>query len=193
MNPTSAKKEVRINIVILLFVLATVIIFVSYLATHFTGETGIRSDKGITFCQPIRQAQGKPKNPPPDQQKCFFTAHWHTQFDVKICDETKLLPYETGDLVKLHTHVETDKVHWHGLLPVDPKTKEVTDYSDLQLRNVFAQLKVPVTENEAYGYKNGDQCPNGRTGEVKVLVNDQEQKDFMNYTLKNHDKVSIRF
>lgn len=179
------KREVRINILVLVFSLALIIISISYLAAHFTGESGIESEKELIFCQP--------ENAPSDQQKCYFTAHWHTQFDVKICDETKLLAYETGDLVKLHTHVETDKVHWHGLLPVDPKTKETTDYSDLQLRNVFAQLKVPITENEVYGYKNGDTCPNGRKGELKVSVNDQEQKDFMNYTLKNHDKVTIRF
>lgn len=179
------KREVRTNILILVFALALIIISVSYLAAHFTGESGIKSEEALTFCQP--------ENASPKQQKCFFTAHWHTQFDVKICDETKLLPYEKGDLVKLHTHVETDKVHWHGLLPVDPKRKEITDYSDLKLRNVFAQLKVPVSENEAYGYKNGETCPNSRTGEVKVLVNDKEQKDFMNYRLKNNDKVSIRF
>lgn len=184
-NPKQTKREVRTNILILVFALALIIISISYLAAHFTGESGIKTEEALTFCQP--------ENASPDQQKCYFTAHWHFHFDAKICDETKLLPYETADLLKLHTHVETDKVHFHGLLPVDPKTKEITDYSDLKLRNVFAQLKVPVKENEVYGYKDGDTCPNGRTGELKVLVNGEEQKDFMNYILKNSDKVTIRF
>lgn len=183
-NPT-AKKEIRANIVILLFVAATVIIFVSYLATHFTGETGIRSDKGITFCQP--------ENAPPDQQKCFFTAHWHVHADIKVCGEKKLFSYETGDLKKLHTHVETNKVHWHGLLPAVPITKEITDYSQMKMSNLFAELKVPVSADEIYNFKNGDTCPNGRVGNLKVSVNDQEQPDFLNYILKDGDHISVEF
>jgi len=185
MNPTSAKKEVRTNILILLFVLATVIIFVSYLATHFTGETGIRSDKGITFCQP--------ENAPPDQQKCFFTAHWHMHADIKICGEPKVLSYETGDLEKLHTHVETNKVHWHGLLPVSPTTKEVTDYSQMKMSNLFSELKVPISNSGIYDFENGGICPNGRVGNLKVSVNGQEQKDFLSYILKDGDHIKIEF
>ena len=184
-NASKSKREVRTNIIILVFALALIVVSISYLAAHFTGESGIESERELTFCQP--------ENAPPDQQKCYFTAHWHINFDVKICDETKLLAYETGDLKELHTHVETDKVHWHGLLPVDPKTKEITDYSSLQLKSVLAQLKAPITEDEAYGYKNGDACPNGIISEVKVLVDDKEEKDFMDYTLKNNDKVTVRF
>jgi hypothetical protein len=185
MNNPIVKKEIRANILILLFVLATVIIFVSYLATHFTGETGIKSDKGIAFCQP--------ENAPPDQQKCFFTAHWHVHADIKICSEPKILSYETGDLEKLHTHVETNKVHWHGLLQTDPITKEITDYSQMKMSNLFAELKVPVANNGIYNFKNGDTCPDGRTGNLEVLVNGQDQQDFLNYILKDGDHISIEF
>ncbi len=185
MNTATSKKEVRTNIIILLFVLATVIIFVSYLATHFTGETGIKSDKGITFCQP--------ENAPQDQQKCYFTAHWHVHADIKVCNETKLLPYETGDLGKLHTHVETNKIHWHGLLPVDPVTKKITDYSQMKMSNLFLELKVPVAADRIYDFKNGATCPDGRIGNLKVSVNGQEQKDFLNYILKDGDHISIEF
>ena len=185
MNQTSAKKEVRTNIVILLFVLATVIIFVSYLATHFTGETGIKSDKGIIFCQP--------ENAPPAEQKCHFTMHWHLHADINVCDEAKIFPYETGDLQKLHTHVETNKVHWHGLLPVEPVTRAVTDYSQMKMSNLLSELKVPISNNGIYDFKNGDSCPNGRIGNLKVSVNGQEQKDFLNYILKHGDHISIDF
>lgn len=185
MNPISAKKEVRSNIVILLFVLATVIIFVSYLATHFTGETGIRSDKGITFCQP--------ENAPPDQQKCYFTAHGHVHFDIKVCDEPKVLPFETGSLEKLHTHVETNKVHWHGLLPVDPVSKKITDYPNLKLRDAFLELKVPISEAGIYNFKNGDVCPNGRIGKLRTQINGKEDQEFLNYTVKDGDHITIEF
>ena len=193
MNIAPAKKEVRTNIIILLFVLATVIIFVSYLATHFTGETGIKSDKGITFCQPIRQAQGEPENAPPREQKCYFTAHWHVHADIKICDETKIFPYETGDLQKLHTHVETNKIHWHGLLPVDPVTRQITDESQLKLSNLFTELKIPIANDGIYSFKNGDACLNGRVGSLKVIINNTEQKDFLNYILKDGDHIKIEF
>lgn len=184
-NAAPAKKEVRTNILILLFVLAAVIIFVSYLATHFTGETGIKSDEGITFCQP--------ENAPPEQQKCYFTGHHHVHADIKVCDQTKIFPYETGDLEKLHTHVETNKVHFHGLLPVDPGTKEITDESQLKLSNLFAELKIPIVSDGIYSFKNGDACPDGRIGSLKVLVNDVEQEDFLNYILKDGNHITIRF
>lgn len=186
MNAAPAKKEVRTNIIILLFVLATVIIFVSYLATHFTGETGIKSDKGITFCQP--------ENAPPTEQKCYFTAHWHVHFDtIKICDQTKIFPYETGDLQKLHTHVETNKIHWHGFLPVNPVTKQITDESQLKLSNLFAELKIPIAPDGIYNFKNGNRCPSGRVGSLKILINGAEQKDFLNYIWKDGDHIVIEF
>lgn len=185
MNNTSAKKEIRANILILLFVLAAVIIFVSYLATHFTGETGIKSDKGITFCQP--------ENAPPEQQKCFFTAHWHVHTDIKVCGEPKVLSYETGDLEKLHTHVETNKVHWHGLLPVDPVTRSITDDSQMKMSNLFSELKVPVATDGIYAFKNGDRCPDGRIGNLKVSINGQEKQYFLNYILKDSDHILIEF
>lgn len=185
MTTPSAKKETRTNIIILLFVAATVIVFVSYLATHFTGETGILSDKGITFCQP--------ENAPPDRQKCYFTAHWHAHADIKVCDQVRVLPYETGDLEKFHTHVETNKFHWHGLLPVNPATREITDYSQMKMSNLFSELKVPISSDGIYTFKNGDTCPDGRVGNLKVSVNGAEQKDFLNYILKDDDHISIEF
>lgn len=185
MNSPSAKKEVRTNIIILLFVLATVIVFVSYLATHFTGETGTKSDEGITFCQP--------ENAPPAEQKCYFTGHHHVHADIKVCGETKIFPYETGDLEKLHTHVQTNKVHFHGLLPVDPTTKQITDKSQLKMSNLFAELKIPIAPDGIYNFKNGDKCPDGRIGFLKVLINGTEQIDFLNYILKDGDHISIEF
>lgn len=180
-----SKKETRTNILVLLFVLALLTIFISFLATHFTGESGVKSDKGIVFCQP--------ENAPVEQQKCFFTAHWHFHFDIEVCGQKKILPFEKGDLQKLHNHVEKNKVHWHGLLPANPKTKNITDFSDVKLSNVFKELSVPITSNSIYDFKNGDKCPDGATGSLKFFVNNEEKKDFMNYILKDKDKITIEF
>ncbi len=179
------RKEVRTNIIILLFALTLMVIFASYLATHFTGESGIKSEQGLTFCQP--------EDAPPEQQRCYFTAHWHTFFDVKICGQPRVLPFETGDLLRLHTHVETNKVHWHGLLPVDPFTKQITDFSGLRLRNVFEELKIPVANGGIYGFKDGDRCPDGRPGRWRILVNDEEASEGMNYVLKDKDRIIMEF
>lgn len=179
------RREVRINILILLFVLAAATIFISYLATHFTGETGVKSDQGLTFCEP--------ENAPADKQKCYFTAHWHAHFDINICDQKKILPFEIGDLQKAHTHVETNKLHWHGLLPVDPKTEQITDHSQLQLKSVFAELKIPISDNGIYEYKNGDKCPDGRTGNLVVTINGQQKQDFLDYEVKDKDKIETKF
>lgn len=182
---TTNKRELRTNVIILLFVLAALTIFISYLATHFTGETGVKSDEGLTFCEP--------ENAPLDKQKCYFTAHRHFHFDINVCGEKRILSYETGDLQKAHTHVETGKIHWHGLLPVDPETQEVTDYSQLELRNMFAELKIPASESSIYNYKNGDKCPSGETGELKVFINGEEKQNFLDYIVKDKDKIKVEF
>jgi len=181
----ASKKQIRTNILVLLFVLVLLTIFISFLATHFTGESGVKSDKGIVFCQP--------ENAPIERQKCFFTAHWHFHFDMNVCGQKKILLFETGDLQKLHTHVEKNKVHWHGVLPADQKTKNITDFSDLKLSNVFKQLNIPITSNSIYNFKSGGTCPDGKTATLKVFVNNEQKKDFMDYILKDKDKIAIEF
>lgn len=180
------KRKVRTDIITLLFVLALATVSISFLfAFHFTGEASIKSEEGIVFCQP--------ENAPPESQKCFFTAHWHMIFDVKICGETKIFPFETGELTKLHTHVETNKVHWHGLLPVDPFTKNITDFSDLKLGNIFSELKIPISNEGIYNFKNGDKCPDGTPGQLRVFVNGEQKENFLDYVLRDGDRIKAEF
>jgi hypothetical protein len=61
------------------------------------------------------------------------------------------------------------------------------------MSNLFSELKVPISNNGIYDFKNGDSCPNGRIGNLKISVNGQEQKDFLNYILKDGDHISIEF
>lgn len=180
-----AKKQIRTNILVVLFVLALLTVFISFLATHFTGESGVKSDEGIVFCQP--------ENAPIEKQKCFFTAHGHIHFDIEVCGQKKILPFETGDLQKLHTHIETNKVHWHALLPVDKSTRNITDYSDLKLSSLFKELKISFTNEGIYDVKNGNKCPNGKIGKLRVFVNGDEKEDYTNYIVKDKDKITIKF
>lgn len=125
--------------IILVVVVVGVLFF--YVANLF-GSENVQSDKPLVICQP--------QNAPPEQQKCFWTAHIH--FTIKVFKGNEEIPvgFEQGELEGKHTHAEKNKVHWHGLLSVNPVTKEVTDLSPLQVGNIPKDLKLSVEGNPMF-------------------------------------------
>src|SRR3989344_1773221 len=79
-----------------------------------------------------------------DSGQCFWAAHIHAELEVEICGEGIALGLEQGDLGKTHTHKEKGLLHFHERLPVDPATRQITDYSALQLGNFFAEIGIGV-------------------------------------------------
>jgi hypothetical protein len=41
--------------------------------------------------------------------------------------------------------------------------------------------------------RNGDPCPNGKAGQLRVLINDNEVPDFLSYQPKDRDGIAITF
>lgn len=155
------------NIVLIVFVITGLIAFF-YVANRFSsGEKGVSTEKPITTCQP--------ENVPPDKQKCYYTAHSHITWNVLIDGKKVDLSFEKGNLQKSHTHAEENKIHWHATLPVDPQTKQITDYSALKLKAVLDELQV-----------------NYQGKKVTVLVNGQEKSEGLNYVWQDGDNVEVK-
>lgn len=154
------------NILLIVFVIAGLIAFF-YVANRFSGgEKGVSTEKPITTCQP--------ENAPPDKQKCYYTAHSHLSLRVQIDGKTQDLSFEKGDLQKSHTHAEKNKIHWHATLPVDPKTKKVTDYSSLKLKKVLDEFQI-----DYQGKK------------VMVVVNNQAKTEGVEYIWQDGDMIEV--
>lgn len=120
-----------------LLILTTVVIAVAgffWLARFFGSGESVESEKPTVIC--------KPQNVPSEQQQCFWTAHIHATVKVFKNHQEQSVSFEQGNLENGHTHSEKNKLHWHGLIPVDPKTRELTDRSALQIDKIPANLKL---------------------------------------------------
>lgn len=123
----------KVKSIIALLVVAVAIIGFFKLANYLGSGEKAQSEKPIVICQP--------QNAPPEQQQCNWTAHMHAM--VRLFSGRKEIPvkFEEGVLEAQHTHSEPNKLHWHGLIPVDTKTREVTDWSALQVQKVVTDFK----------------------------------------------------
>lgn len=154
------------NIILIFFVIAGLVAFF-YVANRFSGgEKDVSTEKPITTCQP--------ENVPPEKQKCYWTAHIHMTLSVTTNGQKQDLSFEKGELQEGHTHAEKGKIHWHATLPVDPQTKQITDYSSLKLKAVLDEFKI-----DYQGKK------------VTVIVNGETKPEGLDYIWQDGDKVDV--
>lgn len=123
-------KQIK-SILILLAVVIAILGFFWLANLLGTGEKA-ESEKPIVICQP--------QNALPENQQCFWTAHIHATVIVLRDGAEIPVRFEEGALEGQHTHSEPNKLHWHGLIPVDSKTKEVTDWSALEVQRIVADF-----------------------------------------------------
>jgi len=108
--------------------------------------------------------------------------HWHATFELEICGERMDLPCKkvgSGQvhgksfcgMVLMHHH-DDNTMHIEGLI----QNKE-----DIFLGNFFDEIGVPFAKDRILEYRNGDECPDGRPGVLKMYVNDQPRDDFREF------------
>jgi hypothetical protein len=100
---------------------------------------------------------------------------------------------EKGDLSKQHTHKERNLIHWHDKLPYDRSTSTVLDWNPLKLGVFFEQMEMRFNSTCIGDRCNGDKCPSGNVGTLKMTVNGVDNAEFDQYVWKDQDKISIRF
>lgn len=151
----------RAKSILILAVVIAAIIGLFWFARFLGSGEKVQSEKPLVICQP--------QNAPPQNQKCFWTTHIHATVKVFMKGIEVPLGFEEGVLEGSHTHAEPNKIHWHGLIPVDPKTKEVKDWSALEVQKL-----IPPRETKP-----------------KFIVNGQEVKT--SYIWKDGDTIEIRY
>lgn len=130
-----------ISLLILIFIIATIILF--FVVAHYFGNIeSVRSEKPIVICIP--------HDVPIQNQKCFWTAHIHAMVKVFKNNKEEPIGYEQGNLEDVHTHAEKNKLHWHGLIAVDKKTREVQDWSIFRIDNIPKNLGISIQENPRF-------------------------------------------
>jgi hypothetical protein len=130
-----------------------------WIAKNLGGGESVESEKSAVVCR--------------GESECFWTAHIHATVGV-FQVETKIpVRFEQGELEGQHTHSESNTLHWHGLIPVDPKTKEVTDWSQLTILQLLKDLDLSIEDGP------------------KIIVNGKGVD--LSYVWEDGDTIEIRY
>ncbi len=104
--------------------------------------------------------------------------HWHTDLAVIINGQTQVIPPNlSGDY--LGTQDSSGKVHWGP-------SGRVTE-SQLRLTVFFQTWGQPFSPSQILDKQNSSE------GIVKMTVNGQPNTEFENYSIKDGDKIEIRY
>jgi len=100
---------------------------------------------------------------------------------------------EAGDLNKVHTHKEIDRLHYHSLIKMDEKGQKILEPWKLNVGILFEELGITFN-SECFGnYCNGDNCPDGTPGTLRMTVNGVPNNQFNEYPYKDGDEIHITF
>ncbi len=125
--------------------------------------------------------------------KCVKTFHIHADIHIELCGQTLSLPREHGPLSGAHTHKELNYIHFHERLDYDPKSGQLINDTALRLETFMNAFDLKFN-NECIGqYCNGDMCPDGHQGILKMHVNGQPNMNYERYAWKDKDKIQILF
>jgi len=115
--------------------------------------------------------------------------HWHAAYAVFICGQRQphFSTWEGG----VHTHAD-GIVHIHPFLPSEEgegaSLSSWFEYGGGKLTETAMRMPGDSTE-----YENGDECPDGRAGELQVIVNGQPLEEWTGYIPRHGDQVVIVF
>ena len=115
--------------------------------------------------------------------------HWHALYDLVLCGE-RIPKYPASPNLGVHTHGD-GIIHSHPGQPdqagKNANLKRFFTSLGAELRQGF--LRLP----DGRQLKDGDACPDGKTGTVKLIVNGLENPDFEAYVPQEGDLVKVEF
>ncbi len=125
--------------------------------------------------------------------RCIKTFHTHADISFDICGRNINLPLEKGDLAGPHTHKERNMLHFHERLPYDPNTGQLLETRPLTVGAFMNEMDIRFNDRCIAEYCNGDLCPDGKPGTVRMFINEQPNTEFGQYVWKDGDEILITF
>ncbi|MBI2084869.1 MAG: hypothetical protein HYT70_04660 [Candidatus Aenigmarchaeota archaeon] len=111
--------------------------------------------------------------------------HWHADFELWICGEKQTLPDPAG----LANRVGTQDVHHHGDYRIHIEGV-IVDMEEATLGHFFDVIEVPFSNSQLMEKKNGDFCPDGNPGIVRMYVNGKDYiGDYRDYVIAPYSNV----
>jgi len=111
--------------------------------------------------------------------------HWHSNIEVSVCGEPAKLRCGAGMCgpMTLHHHND-DIIHIEG--------NTIAKEEDISLGKFLDGINLEFSGTNLFGKNNGDLCPNGQQGTVKMYVNGQPNMEFDNYILNRCESQNIK-
>jgi len=120
--------------------------------------------------------------------------HWHPELEIYIKGEKQEIPRNIGvgpqyaNMPTYDASMRMTAIHTHDDLPlIHLEFPGVVHEDDIQLGNFFRIWGVSFSAAELLGHKAG---PEGR---VTMRVNGIENTEFENYSMRDGDKIELRF
>lgn len=113
--------------------------------------------------------------------RCLWSAHIHADLFVTRCEERIALTKEEGPVDAVHTHKESDRIHWHKTIPVhDAISKEPLDPSLLSVRQLVTDLDISL-----------EPCSGQSTATMIGTINGQVQASILETRWKDGDRIEL--
>lgn len=133
----------------------------------------------------------KPRPPSLPGQKPFAGDHWHAALGIYACDEFLPPVLSDADPRGIHTHGD-------GVIHIHPFTKASAGRNaTFGVYTDTVGIKVSETSVQVPGgkrYKNGDKCPNGKKGTLRVYLNgDERPGNPKSIRLRDRDRLVVAF
>ncbi len=111
--------------------------------------------------------------------------HWHADFEIWICGEKIVLPDPTG----IANRVGTAEVHHHGDYRIHLEGV-VKEREDATLGHFFDAIGVAFSNEKILNIDNGNYCPDGKKGNVKMFVNGKlYEGNYRDYVIAPYSQV----
>lgn len=125
--------------------------------------------------------------------KCIKTFHIHAHITIELCGNKVSLPLEHGSLEGPHTHKQRNLIHFHERLPYDQASGKLLNTTPLQLGTFMSAFDIKFNDHCVREYCNGNPCPDGKPGTIRMFVNKQPNTEFDQYVWKDKDDILITF
>lgn len=113
--------------------------------------------------------------------------HWHATPTVYVCGENIPTPLPTPG-----RHLGSNLLHTHDdrLAHIEGN---VSSPEQITLGVYMSNIGMRFTETQLIDKTNGDSCPNGEAGSVKLVVNGTPNDQLTNYVMRDGDTMEMRF
>lgn len=124
------------------------------------------------------------KAAPEDEAVSRNGLHWHPKLTVYIKGEKQEIPPNLG-IEAIHQPIHTHEDNKEGVVHMEMQGVVTKDQT--KLGKFFQTWGKQFNSSCIF-----DKC-NGPEGTVKMIVNNNENKDFDNYSMKDGDNIEIRY